>query len=143
MHLPICGTWPAVITHSPMFDVLTRVHGEPLLCYSNRKINSLLMLYCSCFVLRLQSITNAKSSHVPLLSPLSFSLLPAPAFVSLGDLQEVGSAEITGTVSYDKNTMYSFDCSFPEGTMVFVWLRDHLICHTNPPFGNSPSSTDG
>lgn len=75
MHLPMCGTWPAVITHSPMYDVLTRVHGEPLLCYSNRKINSLLMLFLSCFVLRLQSITNAKSSHVPLLSPLSFSLL--------------------------------------------------------------------
>ena len=55
----------------------------------------------------------------------------------------VGSAEITGTVNYDQNAMYSFDCSFPAGTMVFVWLRDHLICHTNPPFGNSPSSTDG
>ena len=56
----------------------------------------------------------------------------------------VGSAEVTGSVSFDKDTMIAVACTFADGIMAFVWIRDHLVCHTRPvPFGNSPSSTDG
>ena len=56
----------------------------------------------------------------------------------------VGSAEITGTLTFTKETMYAFECDFGPGQMAFVWIRDHLVCHTRPiPFGNTPSSTDG
>ena len=56
----------------------------------------------------------------------------------------IGSAEVTGTITLDEDSFYSFACEFSADQMVFVWVRDHLICHTQPiPFGNSPSSTDG
>ena len=56
----------------------------------------------------------------------------------------IGSAEVTGSVSFDKDIMIALTCSFADGIMAFVWIRDHLVCHTHPvPFGNSPSSTDG
>ena len=56
----------------------------------------------------------------------------------------VGSAEVVGTLTFSKATMYAFECTFDEGIMAFVWIRDHLVCHTRPiPFGNTPSSTDG
>lgn len=54
-----------------------------------------------------------------------------------------GSAEVTGTLTYDETSLYAFDCAFGGGQIVFVWVNDHLVCHTNPPFGNTPSSTDG
>jgi hypothetical protein len=56
----------------------------------------------------------------------------------------VGSAEITASLTFDKDIMVAFNCTFGEGIIAFVWIRDHLVCHTRPvPFGNSPSSTDG
>jgi hypothetical protein len=40
--------------------------------------------------------------------------------------------------------MIAFNCTFAADVIAFVWIRDHLVCHTRPvPFGNSPSSTDG
>jgi len=54
-----------------------------------------------------------------------------------------GSVELTGTLAYDEATYYAFDCTFGGGQLVFVWVADHLVCHTNPPFGNTESSTDG
>jgi hypothetical protein len=40
--------------------------------------------------------------------------------------------------------MIAFNCTFAADIIAFVWIRDHLVCHTRPvPFGNSPSSTDG
>ena len=54
-----------------------------------------------------------------------------------------GSAEVTGLISFNEAGYYAFDCSFGGGQLVFVWVDDHLVCHTNPPFGNTPSSTDG
>ena len=56
-----------------------------------------------------------------------------------------GSAEVTGMLAVsDADTgRYAFSCSFGGGQIVMVWLNDHLICHTEPPFGNTPSSTDG
>ena len=53
-----------------------------------------------------------------------------------------GSAEISGTLTFGAG-LYAFDCSFGGGQLVFVWVDDHLICHTDPPFSNNPSSTDG
>ena len=53
------------------------------------------------------------------------------------------SAEVTGTLNLTGTNFLSFDCSFIGGQLVFLWVGDHLVCHTNPPFGNSPSSTDG
>ena len=53
------------------------------------------------------------------------------------------SAEVTGTLNLTGANFFSFDCSFIGGQLVFLWVGDHLVCHTNPPFGNSPSSTDG
>ena len=29
---------------------------------------------------------------------------------------------------------YAFNCTYGGGQLVFVWLADHLICHTDPPF---------
>jgi putative isomerase len=56
----------------------------------------------------------------------------------------VGSAEVTGVVTFAKETMVAFECTFDPGQIAFVWIRDHLVCHTRPvPFGNTPSSTDG
>ena len=56
----------------------------------------------------------------------------------------VGSAEVTGSLTFDKETMVAFECTFAPGQIAFVWIRDHLVCHTRPvPFGNTPSSTDG
>ena len=53
------------------------------------------------------------------------------------------SAEVTGTLNLTGANFFSFDCSFTGGQLVFVWVGDHLVCHTDPPFGNTPSSTDG
>eukprot|EP00039_Didymoeca_costata_P002667 m.61818 g.61818 ORF g.61818 m.61818 type:complete len:831 (-) comp11450_c0_seq2:48-2540(-) len=62
------------------------------------------------------------------------------------------SAEVYGTVLYDKpGAMYAFNCSFDYDTStipatsvtVFVWVGDHLVCHTNPPFSNTAGSEDG
>jgi hypothetical protein len=59
-----------------------------------------------------------------------------------------GSTALSGTLSPpwpQKGTgYYSWDCDFSGGQIVMVWISDHLICHTNPPFGErSVSSTDG
>lgn len=53
------------------------------------------------------------------------------------------SAEVTGMLNLSGANFFSFDCTFVGGQLVFVWVGDHLVCHTNPPFGNTPSSTDG
>ena len=53
------------------------------------------------------------------------------------------SAEVSGQVHFAHDAFYAFDCAFAGGQLVFVWIDDHLVCHTNPPFSNSPSSTDG
>ena len=48
----------------------------------------------------------------------------------------IGSAEVVGTLTFPKETSYAFECTFAEGMMAFVWIRDHLVCHTRPvPFG--------
>ena len=56
-----------------------------------------------------------------------------------------GSAEVSGVLSLpgDAAQYYSFDCSFSGGQLVYVWLDDHLVCHTELQFGNSAWSTDG
>jgi len=53
------------------------------------------------------------------------------------------SAEVTGTLTYNATAFYAFDCSFDGGHLVFVWIDDHLVCHTDPPIARTPSSTDG
>ena len=58
------------------------------------------------------------------------------------NLDFTGSAEITGMLALTES-LYSFDCTFTGGQLVFVWVGDHLVCHTDPPFGNAQSSTDG
>ena len=57
-----------------------------------------------------------------------------------------GSAELSGLLNLPPGaaSYYAFDCSFDGGQIAYVWIDDHLICHTDPiPFGNTPSSTDG
>jgi hypothetical protein len=55
-----------------------------------------------------------------------------------------GSTAVSGTLTYDASAFYAFNCSFSGGQIVFVWVGDHLVCHTDPPFGSrSPSGTDG
>jgi len=54
-----------------------------------------------------------------------------------------GSTALSGTLTYTQTGFYSFECAFSGGQIVLVWISDHLICHTDPPFGNSVSSTDG
>ena len=54
-----------------------------------------------------------------------------------------GSAEISGNVTFPKSSFYSFECNFSGGQLVFVWISDHLICHTDPPFGITAGSIDG
>jgi len=41
-----------------------------------------------------------------------------------------GSAEVTGVVTFAKDTMIAFECEFDEGQIAFVWIRDHLVCCT-------------
>ena len=56
-----------------------------------------------------------------------------------------GSAELTGTLTLGGSPYYAFNCSFGGGQLVFVWLADHLVCHTDPPFpmAGQGHSTDG
>jgi len=59
------------------------------------------------------------------------------------------SAEVLGTLRYDEpDKLHAFSCNFnstasPGSIIAFVWIGDHLVCHTQPPFGNTPDSTDG
>ena len=53
------------------------------------------------------------------------------------------SAEVSGRLTIERASSYAFECSFAGGQLVFVWVDDHLVCHTNPPFSNTRSSTDG
>ena len=76
---------------------------------------------------------------------------PHPASTSSVDALEfevdvAGSAEVTGTVTLGASPYYAFNCTYGGGQLVFVWLADHLICHTDPPFpmiGQGFSSHDG
>ena len=76
---------------------------------------------------------------------------PQPASTSSVDALEfevdvAGSAEVTGTVTLGASPYYAFNCTYGGGQLVFVWLADHLICHTDPPFpmtGQGFSSHDG
>ena len=76
---------------------------------------------------------------------------PHPASTSSADALEfavdvAGSAEVTGTVTLGASPYYAFNCTYGGGQLVFVWLADHLICHTDPPFpmiGQGFSSHDG
>ena len=54
-----------------------------------------------------------------------------------------GSAEVSGRLAVQQTSYFAFDCSFAGGQFVFVWIDDHLICHTDPPFSGTPSGTDG
>lgn len=72
-------------------------------------------------------------------TPSSSSIVPLLDF----QVQMGGSAEVTGTLTYEATGLYAFDCAFGGGQLVFVWVDDHLVCHTDPPFGNTESSTDG
>lgn len=53
------------------------------------------------------------------------------------------SAEVTGTLTYDHTTFYAFSCSITNAEVAMVWIGDHLICNSNPPFGATSGSTDG
>ena len=56
-----------------------------------------------------------------------------------------GSASVSGVLLFDNISapFFAFDCSFGGGQIAYVWINDHLVCHTDPPFGNAPGSTDG
>lgn len=58
-------------------------------------------------------------------------------------IQPGGSTEITGTLDIPNASYYAFSCRIAGGQIVFVWIEDHLVCHTDPPFGNTNSSIDG
>jgi hypothetical protein len=89
--------------------------------------------------LTLETYTNAAMSGSPLATTTVSSL-----DLSVPLSSTVGSAEVTGTLTYPATTNYAFECTFDPGQLAFVWVRDHLVCHTHPiPFGNTPSSTDG
>jgi len=53
------------------------------------------------------------------------------------------AAEVTGTITLTGAKYFAIDCTLTGGQLAFVWVGDHLVCHSNPPFGNTPSSTDG
>ena len=53
-----------------------------------------------------------------------------------------GSTSLSGTLTYPTTGYYSFLCDFAGGQLVFVWILDHLVCHTNPPFGTRGQSTE-
>ena len=58
--------------------------------------------------------------------------------------QNHGSTALSGTLKYPISSgFYAFDCSFSGGQLVFVWVADHLVCHTNPPFGHCASDCKG
>ena len=99
---------------------------------------ALLLLACPAHAeLKLEQFDNSALSG----APASTSTVPTLDF-QLADVR--GSAELTGLLTYDETTNFAFDCSFTGGQIVFVWVEDHLVCHTRPvPFGNTPSSTDG
>ena len=40
---------------------------------------------------------------------------------------QIGSAEVTGTITLDADSFYSFACEFSADQMVFVWVRDVSI----------------
>jgi putative isomerase len=88
-------------------------------------------------VLKLETYSNAAAAGPPVTTTTVRSL-----DFTVPDL--VGSAEVSGTLTHPADTFHAFRCSFSSGAFyAFVWLDDHLICHTNPPFGNTASSTDG
>ena len=54
-----------------------------------------------------------------------------------------GSLAVSGSLVFPSRGFYAFNCSYSGGQLVFVWLADHLVCHTDPPFGTAPHSNDG
>lgn len=51
--------------------------------------------------------------------------------------------QVLGQLTYPETANYAFSCNFTNAQLVLVWIDDHLVCHSDPPFGNTPSSTDG
>ncbi len=59
------------------------------------------------------------------------------------ELEMGGSAEVSGTLTLPSTRSYfAFECRFAGGQLFFVWIDDHLVCHTSQ-FGHSPYATDG
>eukprot|EP00440_Ansanella_granifera_P056074 gb/GFBE01060778.1/.p1 GENE.gb/GFBE01060778.1/~~gb/GFBE01060778.1/.p1 ORF type:complete len:828 (+),score=155.91 gb/GFBE01060778.1/:1-2484(+) len=79
------------------------------------------------------SAMHGKAESTQKLSSLDFAL----------PLDRAYSAEVTGQLVYDASDLYAFDCSFSHAQVAIVWIDDHLVCNTRPPFGATPSSTDG
>jgi len=65
-------------------------------------------------------------------APLKSSTISSLSKLSVPLSATTGSAEITGTLTFKDASLYSFQCDFSPGQMAFVWIRDHLICHTHP-----------
>ena len=77
------------------------------------------------------------NATAPSLSPLSLANpVPGAPF----------SAEALGTLNLGAagGLEFVFRCEIDAALdAAFVWVDDHLVCHTNPPFSNTRSSTDG
>ena len=73
-----------------------------------------------------------------------------PTTTSIASLDNVtlsafagSSAEISGRVHIAADSLFAFNCTFEGSQLVFVWLDDHLICNTDPPFTHAPKGNDG
>jgi len=58
-------------------------------------------------------------------------------------LDRAYSAEVVGQLVYDADSFFAFECIFTRAQIAIVWVDDHLVCHTDPPFSTAVGTSDG
>ena len=93
---------------------------------------------CTLAQLKVERFAGASPHGTPISSSTVDSL-----DLTLGNF--TGGVAVSGQIVLPKHaaSFYAFDCTFQGGQIAYVWIDDHLVCHTDPPFGNTASSTDG